>query len=73
MLRRRADLAACADRPKELRVTLRPQGAPAARLAAGGEDFALWLHPQGDRAALAALDEALAGPAGPIPSSSGAG
>jgi GT2 family glycosyltransferase len=67
MLRRRADFERLRRSPKELRVA--PAAGRYLRLdwPRPGEDFALWLHPQGDRAALAALDDALAGPGRPIP------
>jgi GT2 family glycosyltransferase len=65
-LRRRADLERLRARPRELRV------APAGRhlkldWPRAGEEFALWMHPERDRAGLALIDEALRVPGAPLP------
>ena len=66
MLRRRADLERLRRRPRELRL------APCGRHVKldwprAGEEFALWMHPQRDRAGFARIEEALRAPASPLP------
>lgn len=66
MLRRRADLERLRRTPHELRVA--PAAGRSLKLdwPRPGEEFALWLHPERDRHALAAVREALSGTA-PLP------
>lgn len=67
MLRRRADLARLRGSPCELRLSPAPGRHLRLDWPRHGEDFALWLHPERDRASLAILNEALAAPTGPLP------
>lgn len=67
MLRRRVDLQRLRRSPRELRLAPAPARRVRLDWLRPGEEFALWLHRERDRAGLAQIEALLASPGAPIP------